>query len=118
MIDLIANEPRLTPYFDIPIQHSEDKILKAMNRRGDKSDLIALFQKIRQKVPHAVLRTTVMVGFPGETEEDFQGLVSFIKEIEFDHLGAFAYSREEDTPAFHFPHQIDESPTANFLSKK
>jgi len=117
LIDLIANEPRLTPYFDIPIQHSEDKILKAMNRRGDKSDLIALFQKIRQKVPHAVLRTTVMVGFPGETEEDFQGLVSFIKEIEFDHLGAFAYSREEDTPAFHFPHQIDEEIKKQRLDK-
>ena len=110
LIDLIAeNQERLTPYFDIPIQHSEDFILKAMNRRGDKEFLRNLFKKIRERVPHAVLRTTVMVGFPGETEKDFQNLKKFISEIRFDHLGAFTYSREEGTKSYDFPHQVRES---------
>jgi ribosomal protein S12 methylthiotransferase len=106
LIDLIASEPRLTPYFDIPIQHSESKILKSMNRRGDKQYLIDLFTKIRNKIPNAVLRTTVMVGFPGETEEDFNNLKEFIKEIKFDHLGAFTYSKEEGTASFSYPNQV------------
>lgn len=109
LIDLIAKEARLTPYFDIPIQHSETSILKAMNRRGDKDFLRNLFTKIRNKVPNAVLRTTVMVGFPGETEEDVNNLIKFMEEIKFDHLGSFTYSREEDTPSFNFPNQIEES---------
>ena len=110
LIDLIKdNQERLTPYFDIPIQHSEDSILKAMNRRGDKEFLRNLFQRIRNKIPHAVLRTTVMVGFPGETEKDFKNLKKFISEIKFDHLGAFTYSREEDTKSYDFPHQVRES---------
>ena len=108
LINLIAKESRLTPYFDIPIQHSENHILKDMHRRGDKEFLRNLFRIIREKVPNAILRTTVMVGFPGETEEDVDNLIEFMKEIEFDHLGSFAYSREEDTPAFNFPNQIDE----------
>ena len=108
LIDLISKEPRLTPYFDIPIQHSEDKILELMNRRGNKNYLRNLFKRIREKCPNAVLRTTVMVGFPGETEDDFKGLLDFIQEIEFDHLGCFSYSREEDTPAYNFPNQLDE----------
>ena len=109
LIDLIAKEERLTPYFDIPIQHSEDKILKAMNRRGDKAYLKELFNKIRVRIPHSILRTTIMVGFPGETKEDFDNLLEFVKEIKFDHLGAFKYSREEGTKAFSFPHQVRES---------
>lgn len=110
LIDLIKdNQSRLTPYFDIPIQHSEDSILKAMNRRGDKEFLRKLFAKIRNKIPNAVLRTTVMVGFPGETEKDFNGLKEFIKEIKFDHLGAFKYSKEEGTKSYNFPHQVRES---------
>ena len=108
LINIIAKESRLTPYFDIPIQHSENHILKDMHRRGDKEFLRNLFRIIREKVPNAILRTTVMVGFPGETEEDVDNLIEFMKEIEFDHLGSFAYSREEDTPAFNFPNQIDE----------
>lgn len=108
LIELIGKEKRLTPYFDIPIQHSETKILKAMNRRGDKTYLLNLFNKIKQKVPSAILRTTIMVGFPGESEEDFLSLVDFIKEVEFDHLGCFTYSKEEDTKSFKYPHQIDE----------
>ena len=109
LIELIGSEPRLTPYFDIPIQHSETKILRSMNRRGNKQYLINLFKKIRKKVPNAILRTTVMVGFPGETKRDFDNLKKFISEIRFDHLGAFKYSREENTPAYDYPHQVRES---------
>ena len=109
LIELIANEERLTPYFDIPIQHSEDKILKAMNRRGDKEYLRKLFAKIRNRIPNAILRTTIMVGFPGETKEDFDNLLDFIKEIKFDHLGAFKYSKEEGTKSYNFPRQVRES---------
>lgn len=110
LIDLIKdNQDRLTPYFDIPIQHSEDTVLKAMNRRGNKEFLRNLFAKIRNKIPNAILRTTIMVGFPGETEKDFKGLKGFIKEIGFDHLGAFKYSKEEGTKSYNFPHQVRES---------
>lgn len=108
LIELIGSEKRLTPYFDIPIQHSETNVLKKMNRRGDKKFLSELFSKIRSKVPQAILRTTVMVGFPNESEEDFSALLDFVQAIQFDHLGAFTYSKEEDTPAFNYENQIDE----------
>lgn len=108
LIELIGKEKRLTPYFDIPIQHSEDSVLKNMNRRGDKQYLLNLFNKIKNTVPNAILRTTVMVGFPGESEEDFNNLVDFIKQVEFDHLGCFTFSKEEDTLAFKYKNQIDE----------
>ena len=108
LIELIGKEKRLTPYFDIPIQHSEDKILSLMNRRGNKKFLLNLFNKIKEKVPHAILRTTIMVGFPNETEEDFNNLLDFIKEIEFDHLGCFTYSKEEDTKSYSFSNQVKE----------
>ena len=117
LIDLIASSPRLTPYFDVPIQHSEDHILKDMYRRGDKEFLRNLFKKIRDKVPNAVLRTTVMLGFPGETEEDVDNLIEFMKEVRFDHLGSFTYSREEDTPSYDFPNQIDEEVKKSRLAK-
>ena len=109
LIELIAKEEKLTPYFDIPIQHSEDNILKAMNRRGDKKYLTELFTKIRKRIPNAILRTTVMVGFPGETERDFVNLTKFIDSVKFDHLGAFKYSKEEGTASYNFPHQVRES---------
>lgn len=109
LIDLIAKEERLTPYFDIPIQHSEDKILKAMNRRGNKAYLTNLFNKIKTKIPNAILRTTVMVGFPGETKKEFDNLINFVKDVKFDHLGAFTYSREEGTKSYDYPHQVRES---------
>ena len=111
------NMDRLTPYFDIPIQHSEDNILKAMNRRGNKEFLRNLFAKIRTIVPNAILRTTVMVGFPGETRKDFLGLLDFIQEIKFDHLGAFTYSKEEGTKSYDFPHQVSEVTKKNRLNK-
>ena len=109
LIDLIAKEERLTPYFDIPIQHSEDHILEAMNRRGNKEYLANLFNKIKTKIPNAILRTTIMVGFPGETKEDFNNLLKFVSDIKFDHLGAFTYSREEGTKSYDFPHQVRAS---------
>ena len=108
LIDLIASEPRLTSYFDIPIQHSETHILKAMNRRGSKEELLSLFNKIRVRVPHSIIRTTIMVGFPGEKEEDIDNLLKFMEEVKFDHLGVFTYSREEDTPSYDYPNQTDE----------
>ena len=117
LIELIATNKRLTPYFDIPIQHSENHILKAMNRRGDKEFLRNLFKKIKDKVPNAILRTTVMVGFPGETEEDVDNLIKFMEEVEFDHLGAFTYSREEGTKSYDFDSQIDEETKQNRLNK-
>ena len=117
LIELIAAEKRLTPYFDIPIQHSETRILKAMNRRGDKEFLKELFAKIKKKVPNAILRTTVMVGFPGETEEDIDNLIEFMNEVEFDHLGAFTYSREEGTKSYDFDNQISEDVKKKRLDK-
>ena len=108
LIDYIASSAKVLPYFDIPLQHSETKMLKSMNRRGDKDFIISLLNKIRNKIPNAILRTTMIVGFPGESEEDFNNLLDFIKEIKFDRLGAFAYSAEEDTVGATMPNQIDE----------
>ena len=106
LIDFIAASDKVYPYFDIPLQHSETKILKSMNRRGDKEFIVNLLNKIRTKIPHAILRTTMIVGFPGEEEEDFNNLVEFIKEMKFDRLGAFSYSPEEDTVGATMPNQI------------
>lgn len=97
LISLIGKEERLTPYFDIPIQHSSTSVLKSMARRGDESFLRNLFLKIRKRVKNAILRTTLIVGYPTETIDDFNSLCAFIKEIEFDHLGVFAYSQEDGT---------------------
>lgn len=108
LIDLIGSEKRLTPYFDIPIQHCSDHLLKAMNRRGDKAFLVSLFKKIRQRVPHCLLRTTLIVGYPGETEEDIDELIDFMKEVRFDHLGCFTYSPEDGTVGATLPNQIPE----------
>ena len=108
LIDFIANNNKVLPYFDIPLQHSETKMLKSMNRRGDKEFIVDLLNKIRDKIPNAILRTTMIVGFPGEEEEDFNGLLKFIKDIKFDRLGAFAYSAEEDTLGATMPNQIPE----------
>ena len=93
---------------DIPLQHASGKVLKKMNRRGDRESLTALINKIREKVPGIILRTTFIAGFPGETEEDFEELCLFVKEMKFDRMGCFAYSQEEGTPAALLPDQIDE----------
>lgn len=108
LLELISKEKRLTPYFDLPIQHASSKILNKMHRRGDKEYLYSLFKKIRDVVPNAILRTTVIVGFPGETESDFQELLEFVQKIKFDHLGVFKYSREEDTLAYKMHSQVNE----------
>lgn len=107
-IDFIANNDKIMPYFDIPIQHSEDKLLKAMSRIGKKEFIRELILKIRKKIPHAVIRTTLIVGFPYETREDVENLVEFITEVPFDHLGCFTYSPEEGTKSYDYPQEISE----------
>jgi ribosomal protein S12 methylthiotransferase len=109
LIDLITCSDKVIPYMDIPIQHSEDRILKLMGRGYTKGNLVTLFSKIRKKMPGAVLRTTVIVGFPGETEGEFKNLMDFIRQQEFDMLGAFMYSREEGTPAYRLRGHIRKS---------
>lgn len=109
--DLIAN------YFDIPIQHISSSVLKRMNRRGDEKFLRNLLNKIRTKIPDSIIRTTYIVGFPGETEEDFDLLYDFTKEFEFDRLGVFAYSKEEDTASYNFNDQLDEETKEYRLDK-
>jgi ribosomal protein S12 methylthiotransferase len=99
LLALIGREERLCPYLDIPIQHVSDWILQAMNRPYRQKDLSQLIKKIRRAVPSVALRTTIMVGFPGEQDEDFEELIRFVSETEFDHLGVFRYSPEEGTPA-------------------
>ncbi|HIS50167.1 MAG TPA: 30S ribosomal protein S12 methylthiotransferase RimO [Candidatus Gallacutalibacter pullistercoris] len=108
LLDVMASEPKIVKYIDLPLQHASGKVLKAMNRRGDKESLTKLIAHMREKVPGLVLRTTLITGFPGETEEDFTELSEFVQEIRFDRLGCFAYSQEEDTPAALLPDQIDE----------
>jgi ribosomal protein S12 methylthiotransferase len=108
LLTLMSREEKICPYLDIPIQHVSDRILKAMNRPYGQKDLRDLIKKIRKTVPQVALRTTVMVGFPGEKEEDFQELIGFISETEFDHLGVFRYSPEEGTPAAGFSNPVPE----------
>ncbi len=99
LLDCIAGHKRICSYFDIPLQHSERRILKAMGRVGDRDRYLELIGSIRRDVPGAAIRTTMIVGFPGESEEEFTALLEFVEEAGFDHLGAFSYSDEEGTPA-------------------
>ena len=108
LIDTIGSEEKLIPYLDIPIQHCEKNILKEMNRTGSRAELTALIENLRKKIPDITLRTTLITGFPGETESDFNALAQFIKDMKFDRLGCFAYSAEEGTPAADFDNQVDE----------
>ncbi len=108
LIDEIANNDRVLKYIDLPIQHISDRMLSAMNRHGDSALIKSVIKKLREKINGIVIRTTVIVGFPGETDEDFEELCRFVKETEFERLGAFTYSREEDTEAYSLPDQIDE----------
>jgi len=107
LLDLIASEEKLVPYLDIPIQHASDKILKKMNRKGSSAELEALILKIREKIPNVTLRTSLITGFPGETEEDFTTLAEFVNKVRFDRLGCFSYSEEEGTPAAEYENQVD-----------
>lgn len=108
LIDFIKNNDKVMPYFDIPIQHSEDRLLKLMNRRGMRSYLIDLIKKIRNEIPNAIIRTTLIVGFPSETEEDINNLINFMEEVKFDRLGAFTFSMEEGTPATKYEDDVKE----------
>lgn len=108
LIDVFAEESKLCNYFDIPVQHCSDGILKRMGRRTSKKQITELIAQIRHRLPDAVIRTSLIVGFPGETEEEFEELRQFVEETKFDRLGVFAYSREEDTPAYDMDNQIDE----------
>ena len=116
LIEYIAHSKSVAPYFDIPLQHASNHVLKDMLRRGTKEDYIKLIGKIRQEIPNVILRTTYIVGFPGETEDDFVELVKFTKDIGFDHMGAFKYSREDHTKADQYPNQIDEKLKVSRLS--
>ena len=97
------------PYFDIPIQHSEDKLLSKMNRRGNREYMLNLFEKIRSLIPNSIIRTTLIVGFPYEEEEDIDSLIDFINQVRFDRLGAFTFSLEEGTKACEYPNIIDDN---------
>ena len=106
LIKLVKEDDKICKYFDIPIQHISDTVLKRMNRQSDGKSIRKLISKIRKEIPEVVLRTTVMVGFPGETKEDFEELYEFLKEAKFDKLGCFAYSKEDGTPAARIKEQI------------
>lgn len=108
LLDVIAREEKLVNYLDIPIQHINDDILKKMNRKGDKKSVSDVIDRIRKKIPHITLRTTLITGFPSETEEQFSELAEFVKEKRFEHLGCFTYSPEEGTAAALMENQIDE----------
>ena len=107
LIQTVKNNEKICKYFDIPIQHISNNILKKMNRRTNKKEIEDLLNKIRKEIPNVVLRTSLIVGFPGETQEDFEELSEFIKTARFDKLGAFMYSKEDGTPAARLPEQIN-----------
>ena len=113
LLDIMASEEKIVKYLDIPIQHCDGDIIKRMNRWGDEAQLEALFAKIREKVPGIILRTTLITGFPGETQEQFNSLAEFVQRVKFDRLGCFAYSREDGTKAYDFDNQIDEETAAH-----
>lgn len=114
-LTLLRDEEKLVKYIDIPIQHCNDNILSRMNRKSDKAGLYSLIEKIRKTVPGITIRTTLIVGFPGESDKEFSELHEFVKDIEFDRLGCFAYSAEEETIAAEFDDQIDEQTKENRL---
>ena len=107
LLDVMAREDKIVKYMDLPIQHVHERILRAMNRRGNAQALRSLIEKIRVKIPGITLRTTLITGFPGESDAEFEELCDFVREVRFERLGCFAFSREEDTPAYAMPMQID-----------
>jgi len=108
LIQTIKEEPKVCHYLDIPIQHCSDRVLKRMGRRTNQQQLRDMVEKLRREIPDIALRTTLIAGFPGETEDDHEEMMVFVDEMEFDRLGVFAYSREEDTPAAVMPDQVDD----------
>ena len=109
LVEVVRSEPRIVPYFDMPIQHASDKILKAMGRRTNRKELEEIIGYIREQIPNVCLRTTLITGFPGETEEDHRELLSFVRRMKFDRLGVFTYSKEEGTPAAAMKNQVHPS---------
>lgn len=109
LIHVVKNSSKICHYFDLPIQHISDDVLKRMNRKSDGHSIRELIKKLRKEIPDVILRTTLIVGFPGETEDSFKELCNFVKESKFDRLGAFAYSAEDGTPAAKFKDQVAES---------
>lgn len=113
LLDVMAREDKIVKYIDMPIQHCNDDILKRMNRRSSKQQIVDVIAKMRTKMPDIVIRTTLITGFPGETEEQFNELAEFVQEMQFDRLGCFAYSQEDGTKAAEFPDQVDEDVRAH-----
>lgn len=108
LIETMKNQEKLVNYIDLPLQHADDKILKAMNRRGDQALIRSVISKLRSEIPDVVIRTTFIVGFPGEGEEEFETLAEFVNEIEFDRLGVFTFSPQEGTPAYDMDNQVED----------
>ncbi|MFH1860597.1 MAG: 30S ribosomal protein S12 methylthiotransferase RimO [bacterium] len=108
LIEIMATSPNICHYLDLPIQHINDSILQAMNRKVSSQQIKELISRLRQSIPDIALRTSLIVGFPGEGEDEFKMLLDFVEETRFDHLGVFPYSNEQGTPAFDFPNQVDE----------
>ncbi|MDD4893769.1 MAG: MiaB/RimO family radical SAM methylthiotransferase [Candidatus Omnitrophica bacterium] len=106
LLGLIKNEPKICKYIDLPLQHINNRILKLMNRRTAKNDILRLIEKIRKTIPGIAIRTSVIAGFPSETDRDFRELMDFIQDVKFERLGAFIYSREEGTQAYNFKKQV------------
>jgi ribosomal protein S12 methylthiotransferase len=117
LIETVANNSKICKYFDIPIQHISNKVLKMMNRQTSKEHIEALIEKIRNKIPDVTLRTSLIVGFPGETKEQFEELYSFVEKTKFDRLGVFEYSKEDGTPAAKLPNQIHHSTKKSRFNK-
>ena len=108
LLDLIVAEPKICNYIDLPLQHINDDILRRMNRKDRKADIVNLLQKVRSKASHVTLRTSLIVGFPGETDEQFEELCEFVKDVRFDNMGVFTYSQEDGTPAGAMNDQVPE----------
>lgn len=108
LIQVMKSDERILPYLDMPIQHISDKVLKGMRRKTNSEQIKSIITKLRQEIPHVVIRTSLMVGFPGETEEDFENLCAFVKEYKLDNVGIFAYSNEKEASSFNFENQVPE----------
>jgi ribosomal protein S12 methylthiotransferase len=106
-LDVLAEEPKAVKYLDMPLQHASRNVLKLMKRGGTRASLERLIERVRGRVPEIAIRTTFITGFPGETEEDFEELLAFVRNVEFDRVGVFTYSDEEGTPAFELPNKVD-----------
>src|SRR5438445_1455583 len=107
-LDVLAEEPKAVKYLDIPLQHASQNVLKLMKRGGNRASLERLIERVRERVPGIAVRTTFITGFPGETNEDFNELLAFVRDVEFDRVGVFTYSDEEGTPAFDLPNTVDQ----------